>query len=77
MVRACKIKALEVFKMNAKKHKGQWPVDYGLARAYSALGDYQKALKHIKIAEGRAPDQLNKNAIKTNIGKLEQQQDIN
>ncbi len=70
-------KALEIFKMNAKKHKGEWPVDYGLARGYSANKEYDKALKHIKIAETRAPDQINKNAIATNMALLEEGKDIN
>lgn len=72
-----KDKALEVFKENAKLNKGQWPVDLGLARGYSALGDYQKALKHLMIAEGRAPDAGNKSAIKANIEKLKNKEDIN
>ena len=70
-------KAMEVFKMNAKKHKGEWPVDYGLARAYSAKGDYTTALKHLRIAATRAPDQPNQNAIATNLAKLERGEDIN
>ncbi|WP_299536914.1 DUF2911 domain-containing protein [Ulvibacterium sp.] len=72
-----KEKALEVFKMNAKKNKGTWPVDYGLARGYSALGNYKTALKHLKVAEGRAPDALNKNTIAINITKLENGEGIN
>ncbi|WP_282161637.1 DUF2911 domain-containing protein [Ulvibacterium marinum] len=72
-----KEKALEVFKMNAKKNKGTWPVDYGLARGYSAVGNYKSALKHIKVAAGRAPDAVNKNAIADNITKLENGEGIN
>ncbi|MBT8235841.1 MAG: DUF2911 domain-containing protein [Bacteroidia bacterium] len=72
-----KEKAMEVFKMNAKKNKGEWPVDYGMARAYSAMGNYTAALKHLKIAAGRAPDALNQNAIATNMAKLENGEDIN
>ncbi len=69
--------ALEVFQWNAKNHKDTWPVAYGLARGYSAKGDYKTALKHLKVAEGRAPDELNKNAIATNIQKLQKGEDIN
>lgn len=69
--------ALDVFKWNAKNHKGTWPVDYGLARGYSAMGDYKSALKHLKIAEKRAPDPVNKNAIAANIVKLQEGKDIN
>lgn len=72
-----KEKALEVFKMNAENNKNTWPVDYGLARGYSALGDYNKALKHLKIALNKAPDAGNKAAIEANIAKLENSQDIN
>lgn len=72
-----KEKAMEVFKMNAEKHKNTWPVDYGLARGYSALGDYNKALKHLKIAYSIVPDAVNKVAIEANIAKLEKRQDIN
>ena len=70
-------KALEVFKMNAKKYKNEWPVDFGLARGYSANAEYKKALKHLKIAEGRAPDQINKDAIAAYVIKLEEGKDIN
>ena len=69
--------ALEVFKWNAKEHKGTWPVDFGLARGYSAVGNYKTALKHLKIAAGRAPDQPNKDAIAAYITQLEEGKDIN
>jgi tetratricopeptide (TPR) repeat protein len=69
--------ALEVFQTNAKQNKNTWPVDLGLARGYSAVGQFDKALKHLKIAEGRAPDLPNKNAIAANIEKLEKGEDIN
>ena len=72
-----KEEALKVFKMNAEKHKDTWPVDVGLARGYSAVGDYSKALKHLKIALTRVPDPGNKAAIEDNITKLEKGQDIN
>lgn len=72
-----KAEALEVFKYNAKQNKGTWPVDFGLARGYSAVGDYKSALKHLKIAEGRAPDQPNKDAIAAYITQLGEGKDIN
>ncbi|WP_343486189.1 DUF2911 domain-containing protein [Allomuricauda sp. d1] len=72
-----KDKALEVFKWNAKNHKDTWPVDYGLARGYSAVGDYKSALKHLKVAEGRAPDTQNQTAIAANLDKLQAGTDIN
>jgi len=72
-----KEEAMKVFKMNAEKHKDTWPVDVGLARGYSAMGDYNKALKHLRIALTRVPDPANKTAIEDNITKLEKGQDIN
>lgn len=72
-----KEKAMEVFKMNAKKNKGQWPVDFGLARAHSAMGNYKTALKHLKVAATRAPDKPNQNAIAGYMEKLKKGEDIN
>jgi len=72
-----KERALKVFKMNAKKNKGTWPVDFGLARGYASNGDYTKALKHLKVAEGRAPDKPNKDAIAGFLVKLQNGEDIN
>lgn len=72
-----KDEALAVFQWNAKNHKNTWPVDFGLARGYSAVGDYKTALKHLKIAEGRAPDQPNKDAIVSYISRLQEGTDIN
>ncbi len=72
-----KDKALDVFKMNAKKNKDQWPVHYGLARGYSAKGDYKTALKHLKKALANAPNQASKGRVQANIAKLEKEEDIN
>ncbi len=72
-----KDKALEVFKMNAKKNKDTWPVHYGLARGYSAKGDFKKAIKHLKIALKNAPNAGSKGRVQANIAKLEKGEDIN
>lgn len=74
-----KQKALEVFLYNHKQNKGVWPTDYGLARAYSALGDYKNALKYLKIAQTKIPegDTLNPPAIAANLEKLQKGEDIN
>ena len=74
-----KDKALEVFKKNADEHPGVWPVDYGLARAYSAMGDYKKALEALTKAQTEVPkgDTLNAAAIKINLDKLQRGEDIN
>ncbi len=71
-----KDKALEIFKMNAKKNKDTWPVHYGLARGYSAKGNFKTALKHLKKALANAPNAASKSNVKANIAKLEKGEDI-
>ncbi|WP_411768478.1 DUF2911 domain-containing protein [Winogradskyella sp. A3E31] len=72
-----KDKALEVFKMNAENNKDTWPVHYGLARGYSAKGDYKTALKHLRKALANAPNDASKGNVQANIDKLEKGEDIN
>lgn len=72
-----KDKALEVFKMNAKNNKDTWPVHYGMARGYSALGNYKTALKHLKTALNNAPNPASKGRVQANIDKLAKGEDIN
>ncbi|WP_460218587.1 DUF2911 domain-containing protein [Psychroserpens sp. MEBiC05023] len=70
-------KALAVFKMNAEKNADVWPTHYGLARGYSAKGDYKTALKHLKKALVNAPNEASKGRVQANIDKLEKNEDIN
>ncbi len=70
-------KALEVFKFNAKKNPKTWPTNFGLARGYSATGNYKLALKYAKLALANAPDQPNKDALVAGIAKLEKGEDMN
>ena len=74
-----KDRALEVFKMNAQLHPDVWPVNYGLARGYSATGDYKSALESLLRAQQQVPkgDALNAAAILINIDKLKRGVDIN
>ncbi len=69
--------AMEVFEANAERFPGTWPTDVGLARGYSALGQYDKALKHAQIAHDRAPNKLNKDGLADAIEKLKKGEDIN
>jgi tetratricopeptide (TPR) repeat protein len=69
--------ALEIFKLNAKRYPKTWPVNVGLARGYSAVGDYSKALKHARLAANEAPDKLNKDTMLSAVEKLQKNQDIN
>jgi hypothetical protein len=72
-------RALEVFKLNAQLHPDAWPVNYGLARGYSAVGDYKSALEALLKAQAQVPpgDAANAAAVKANIEKLRKGQDIN
>jgi tetratricopeptide (TPR) repeat protein len=69
--------AMEVFEKNAKRFGDAWPVHVGLARAYSAAGDYKAALKHAEMALTQAPDPLNKKNLEDSIVRLKQGQDMN
>jgi hypothetical protein len=69
--------ALEVFKFNAKKHPKEFTTSVGLARGYSATGDYKNALVSAKAALPLAPNEPNKKAVADMITKLENQKDIN
>ena len=49
----------------------------GMGRAYSAQGEYKKALTHMKVALPKASNNLYKNAVETMIKTLEEGKDIN
>ena len=46
-------------------------------RAYSAKGDYKKALSYMKTALPQAPDDGNKTHVEAMIKKLQENQDVN
>ena len=79
LARHNKERALAVFKLNAQLHPDAWPVNYGLARGYSAVGDYKSALEALLKAQAQVPagDAINAEAIKVNIEKLKKGLDIN
>lgn len=64
--------AFNIFQKNYEKHGDTWPTHVGLMRGYSAIGDLKNALKHAKIAQGQAPDELNKNALVNMVKTLEE-----
>ncbi len=72
-----KEEAMQIFQYNLEKSGDVWPVNVGLARGYSALGQYKMALKHAQIALTRAPDQLNRDGLTQSIEMLKSGQDIN
>jgi tetratricopeptide (TPR) repeat protein len=69
--------ALEAFKLNYDKHPNDFTTSMGLARGYSANGDYKKALEYLKKAQTLAPDQANKDNIAKMLPLLQQGKDIN
>jgi len=72
-----KQEAFSVWQLNAKRHPNEWPVNVGLARGNSAVGNYKEALKYAKLALAQAPDDNNKKNLQTGIEKLEQGKDMN
>ena len=69
--------ALEVFKMNAAKNPNQFITFMGLARGYSANGDYKNALKAAKQALPLASNDQSKTFLEDSIKKLEEGKDMN
>lgn len=63
--------AFAVFEKNFKKHNGAWPTNAGMMRAYSAQGNFKKALEHAKTALTQAPDSTNKKVLEAAIKTLE------
>lgn len=72
-----KDEAIRVWQLNAKLHPNVWPVNFGLARANSAAGNYKEAAKYAKLALAQAPDEANKKNVEGSIKKLEAGQDMN
>jgi len=69
-------KAMEIFNQQNEKWADEWITAHGLARGYSAIGDYATALKYEKEALTKAPE-VNKGYIESAILLLEQGKDFN
>jgi Protein of unknown function (DUF2911) len=69
--------AFDAFKMNYDKHPGEFTTNLGMARGYSAMGDYKKALVFAQKAQPMAPDQPNKTNVEKIIQTLQDGKDIN
>ncbi len=70
-------RALAVFQINYKKNPNVFTTNMGLARGYSAVGNYKKALSHAEAALKQAPDEGNKSYVQSLIKKLQESKDIN
>jgi len=69
--------ALEIFMVNYKKYPKAYVTNLGLARGYSANGDYTNALKYAKSGLTLNPDPQVKQTLEDAIKKLELKQDFN
>jgi tetratricopeptide (TPR) repeat protein len=69
--------AFKVFKLNYDKYPGQYTTNVGMGRAYSAKGDYKKALTYMESALPQAPDEANKDNLQVMIAKLKEGKNVN
>ena len=68
--------AMSLFTKLNKKWPDHWLAPHGMARAYSAAGDYKKALKYEKIAITKCPEG-SKQFLEGYIALLEKGEDFN
>lgn len=68
--------AFAVFRSTAKKFPNYWTSHMGLARVYSAQGDFENAVKEVKLSLTSAPDS-NKANLEGYVKKLQAKEDIN
>jgi len=68
--------ALVIFRSSAKKFPDYWTSHLGLARVYSAQGDFDNAVKEMKLSLTGAPDN-SKSALESYMKRLQAKDDIN
>jgi tetratricopeptide (TPR) repeat protein len=68
--------ALTQYQTNAKKFPEHWTTHLGLARYYSAKGDFDKAVKEANLAIAGAPE-ANKAPLENLMKRLQSKDDIN
>jgi len=68
--------AFEVFRTNIKKNPNHWTAHNEAARMACAKGDFDTAVKEMKLASASAPDQI-KSALDGFTKRLEAKEDIN
>jgi Protein of unknown function (DUF2911) len=69
-------KAFELYRLNFKKHPNDWPSHYGMSRIDSASGNFDDAVKEMKLAvEGSQGPQ--KTFMEGLLKRLEAKDDIN
>ncbi|HVN20865.1 MAG TPA: DUF2911 domain-containing protein [Dongiaceae bacterium] len=68
--------ALAIFRSTAKKYPDFWTSHMGLARVYSSQGDFDNAVKEVKLSLTSAPDS-NKGNLENYVKRLQNKEDIN
>ena len=68
--------AFALFRSTAKKYPDFWTSHMGLARVYSSQGDFDNAVKEVKLSLTGAPDS-NKANLEGYVKKLQNKEDIN
>jgi len=69
--------AFDIFKMNYDKNPNTFTTNMGMARGYSAIGNYKEALKYAQAALPQAQDAGNKLSVEEAIQKLKAGNTIN
>jgi hypothetical protein len=69
--------AFEIFKIDYDKHPNEFLTNAGMARGYSAIGDYKKALTFAQKAQAQAPDKPNKDILDRMVKTLQDGKDVN
>jgi hypothetical protein len=69
--------AFDVFQLNYNKYPNQFTTNMGMARGYSAIGNYKKALEFAQKGQPQAPDAQNKANVEKAINMLKEGKDIN
>jgi hypothetical protein len=68
--------AFALFRTTAKKYPDFWTSHMGLARVYSSQGDFDNAVKEVKLSLTTAPDS-NKANLENYVKRLQNKEDIN
>ena len=68
--------AIALFRSTAKKYPDFWTSHMGLARVYSSQGDFDNAVKEVKLSLTTAPDS-NKANLENYVKRLQNKEDIN
>jgi hypothetical protein len=68
--------AIAIFRSTAKKYPDFWTSHMGMARVYSSQGDFDNAVKEVKLSLTTAPDS-NKANLENYVKRLQNKEDIN